>query len=143
MKLLFVNSAGERVSKAWLEKWLKSLSRRLAKEYGYKLARKELVVVLVDREEMQRLNRTFRKIDKPTDILSFESAESDVVGELVICMPEVKRQAREFHRTQQEELGYMVVHGVLHLLGFDHDTVKAEERMFAMQDQLFDQLIRS
>ncbi len=142
MKLLFVNSAKAKVSRIWVADWLKRMSRVLAKEFGYRLSDQELVVAIVSEDEMRRLNKTFRGQNKPTDILSFESAEPQVVGELVVCIEEIKANAKQSKLTHQQELGYMLIHGVLHLLGFDHNTKRAEKRMFAMQDLVFENLNR-
>jgi probable rRNA maturation factor len=140
MKLLFVNQSRDKVSKAWLERWLKGLSRLLVKK-GYKsLSRKELVVVFVNSGEMRRLNRLYRQKDYATDVLSFAPAEPSVVGELVLCLPVIRRQAKRTGLGERGELGYMLVHGVLHLLGFDHMKKKDELEMFALQDALYAQL---
>lgn len=140
MRLLLVNQSDDRAPKAWMQRWLKELARQLGRR-GYKsLARKELVVVFVQAEEIRRLNRLYRRRDYATDILSFAPAEDTVVGELVLCMGILRRQARTTGLTERGELGYMIVHGVLHLLGFDHLKKAEEGKMFALQDQLFSEL---
>jgi probable rRNA maturation factor len=95
---------------------------------------------------MKKLNQQFRGRDYATDVLSFEGQGlSDdggaVLGELVLCMPVIKRQAKEHGLSLNEELGYMVLHGILHLLGFDHERTRAEAaRMFKVQDEIFAKL---
>lgn len=95
----------------------------------------ELSVVFVSAKEIRRLNREFRGKDKPTDVLSFESIEESSLGELVIAVDVIRAQAREHSLSLQDELGYMLLHGILHLLGYDHGRV-----MFGIQDQVFDRL---
>lgn len=137
MKLLLVNQSRDKVRKAWLEKWIKGLSRLLVKR-GYKaVARKELVVVFVTSGEIRRLNRLYRRKDYSTDILSFQPADPSAVGELVLCLPIIRRQSRRTGLSEQGELGYMIVHGALHLLGFDHEKPREESKMFALQDELY------
>ncbi len=137
MKLLIVNSSGERVPSRWLAKWAMALSRNLAKRRHKGLVRRELVLVFVDPREMRRLNRQYRQKDYATDVLSFAPAEAQSVGELVLCLPVLMRQAKRTGLSARGELGYMIVHGVLHLLGYDHEDRKDELRMFALQDQIF------
>jgi probable rRNA maturation factor len=69
--------------------------------------------------------------------LSFESADPDCIGELVLCMPVLRAQSKRTGLSERGELGYMIVHGVLHLLGFDHETKKDEIKMFELQDGLY------
>jgi probable rRNA maturation factor len=141
MKLLLVNSSGDRVQKAWLERWLRGLARQLARR-GFKgLSRKELVVVFVSGREMRRLNRFYRGKDRTTDVLSFAPAEESSLGELVLCLPVLRRQCRMTGLTVRGELGYMIVHGVLHLLGFDHVRSRQKDEMFALQDEIFSNLM--
>lgn len=140
MKLLLVNQSRDKVSKAWLEKWVEALSRLLVKR-GYKtLRRKELVVVFVTSGEIRRLNRLYRRKDYSTDILSFQPAEDSSVGELVLCLPIIRKQSRRTGLSERGELGYMIVHGVLHLLGFEHAKRKSEAEMFTLQDLLYGEL---
>ena len=100
-----------------------------------------LQIAIVDQTEMQNLNFKFRRKKKPTDVLSFAAAEPDSLGELAICWPVICEQARAHGHTQQEEMGYMILHGILHLLGFDHEKSDKEARaMYRLQDTLFEQL---
>lgn len=142
MKLMLVNQAKERIPQAWLERWLKDLARSMS-THGFKgLARKELVIVFVGKTEIRRLNRLYRHMDYATDILSFEPADQAALGELVICLPVIKSQSLKAGHSLREELGLMVVHGVLHLLGFDHMKVKDEAKMFALQNKIFERLAK-
>ncbi len=83
---------------------------------------------------MRRLNREWRKKDKPTDVLSFPSGERGFLGDLVIDVPYAARQARSRGHSLERELQILLVHGVLHLLGFDHE--KDGGQMFRRQSLL-------
>jgi probable rRNA maturation factor len=106
-----------------------------------KLGQRELTVVFLDPAPAKKINRTYRKKDYATDILSFESEIKAELGELVICPQVLQKQAKEHDLSFKAELSYMLIHGVLHLLGYDHEKSKSEaKKMFDIQDQLFDRL---
>jgi probable rRNA maturation factor len=97
-----------------------------------------LVVRLVDEPESQALNRQYRGIDKPTNVLSFPfeappKVRSRHIGDLVICAPVVEREATEQGKPLEAHWAHMVVHGVLHLLGYDHGTDADAETMEALE----------
>lgn len=99
---------------------------------------KELVVVFVAEAEGRRLNKHFRKKNYATDVLSFSSILPNSLGELVFCVPILVKKARAHDLTLQEETLYLFIHGLLHLLGYDHEQSKAKARsMYSLQDQLF------
>jgi probable rRNA maturation factor len=81
----------------------------------------------VDEEESRSLNRDYRGKDRPTNVLSFPSSApafvgTDLLGDLVICVPVVRREAVEQGKGERAHWAHMVVHGVLHLLGHDHQN---------------------
>ena len=84
----------------------------------YNLDNRELSIAIIGDKAMRRLNNEYRNIDKPTDILSFEG-EDDFLGELIIDYSQVKRQAPYFSKNVGEEFLFIVVHGLLHLIGYD------------------------
>lgn len=91
----------------------------------------ELSVELVGDPRMRRLNREYRNKDRPTDVLAFPMRESDnpcptLLGDVVISVPTVLRQAKEAGRSVNDELATLLVHGVLHLCGYDHERNKEE-----------------
>ncbi|MBO9488940.1 rRNA maturation RNase YbeY [Endozoicomonas sp. G2_1] len=95
----------------------------------------ELTIRIVDNSESQSLNHQYRGKDKPTNVLSFpfevpEGIELDLLGDLVICAPVVKAEASEQKKPIIAHWAHMVVHGCLHLLGFDHIT---EEEALEME----------
>jgi probable rRNA maturation factor len=143
MKLLHVNQSRDKVSPAWLKKWVKGLSRELTKRRHKGIARKELVLVFVNSPEMRRMNKQYREKDYATDVLSFEPVETTSIGELVLCLPTIRSQSKRTGLSERGELGYMIVHGVLHLLGYDHEDRADETKMFALQDEIYAKLEKS
>ena len=98
----------------------------------------ELTIVFVDKDKIQELNNQFRGKDKPTDILSFSAIEEGSLGELVICAEIIEKQAQEHQMSHQEECCYMLIHGVLHLLGYDHEKDDSDAKeMYRLQDSIF------
>jgi probable rRNA maturation factor len=141
MKLLMVNHTRDRVPEKWLAKWVRALNRELSRRGHRGLGRRELVCAFVSSREMKKMNLQFRGKDYATDVLSFESMDPTSVGELVMCLPVIRRQAKRTGLSERGELGYMIVHGVLHLLGYDHETSAEDEaEMFALQDEIYRRL---
>ncbi len=84
------------------------------------LSDREVSILLTDDEGIRELNSRFRNINRPTDVLSFPMEDECLLGDIVVSMETAGRQAREFKVSLEEEIGRLVVHGVLHLLGYDH-----------------------
>ncbi len=99
-------------------------------------------VVLVDEQTIQELNRDYRKIDRVTDVISFAFEDNDkkeynkmrILGDIYICIPRMKQQAIEYGHSETRELAFLGVHGLLHLLGYDHMEKEDEEVMFGKQE---------
>ena len=99
-------------------------------------------IVFIDEETIQDLNRKYRNIDRVTDVLSFafeDNAEAinekmRFLGEIYVCIPRMKEQAKEYGHSEDRELGFLVVHGLLHLLGYDHMNKEEEKVMFGLQE---------
>ncbi|KZY70981.1 rRNA maturation RNase YbeY [Oleiphilus sp. HI0071] len=93
----------------------------------------ELTIRVVDTPEIQELNANYRDKDKPTNVLSFpfeapEHIELDLLGDLIICAQVVNAEAKEQNKDEKSHWAHMTVHGVLHLLGYDHiDDIEADE----------------
>jgi rRNA maturation RNase YbeY len=109
----------------------------------------ELSVVLVDDREMQALNATYRKKNRPTDVLAFSMREGEpaprtnLLGDVVISVDTAARQAAERGVSVAAEIRTLLAHGILHLLGYDHERSPAEaRRMFALQRKLMMRLDR-
>jgi probable rRNA maturation factor len=108
-----------------------------------KLEAAELSVLVCDDRVMRRLNKSYRGIDRPTDVLAFALREGmpmagaiDALGDIVIAWPTARRQARSHGVTSEREVCLLVAHGLLHLLGFDHATRVTERRMMARAHML-------
>lgn len=98
----------------------------------------QVVIAFVNSDEMQKLNKKFRGKNYATDILSFAPTEESSLGELVFCADVLRRQATEHNLTFELEFTYMMIHGLLHLLGYDHEASEAQsKKMFTVQDAIF------
>lgn len=100
----------------------------------------EVSVVVTNDKELQELNREYRNVDCPTDVLSFSQVEGAAgipvppdaprpLGDIVISYDRVRAQAREYGHSERRELAYLAVHGLLHLLGFDHENEPERAQM--------------
>ena len=106
-----------------LDRWAKAAFEPVARGPGSRRSPAgdaALTIRVVGAAESRRLNRTWRGKDKPTNVLSFSSEHE--LGDLAICAPVVAREAREQRKPVQAHWAHMVVHGVLHLLGYDHEN---------------------
>lgn len=93
----------------------------------------EVSIVLTDDAEIHSLNRQYRNIDKPTNVLSFELGDDVLLGDIYISLDTVKREAKDMGITVEEHTAHMVVHGVLHLMGYDHMNDKDARKMEAKE----------
>ena len=101
-------------------------------------------VIIVDNEYIHKLNREYRKIDRPTDVISFaledreEEIESDVrvLGDIYISIDKVYEQALEYGHSNLREICFLMIHGFFHLLGYDHMTKEDEKVMFSKQEEI-------
>ena len=96
----------------------------------------EVSVVYVDEPEMRNLNKNYRGANKGTDVLAFPMNDGrfaainpDLLGDIVICVPVTRKKAEAHERTLERELTVLLIHGLLHLLGHDHQTDKEENLM--------------
>lgn len=102
----------------------------------------QLEIVLVTAKQIQALNTKYLKNKKPTDVLSFAGTpHTPGIGELVICWPVIKKQASELKVPAAQELDRMVIHGMLHLFGYEHEGNPAKgKKMFALQEKILENL---
>lgn len=111
----------------------------------------ELSVTFVTNERIQEINREYRDKDRPTDVISFameELGEGEieivgeeiprVLGDIIISVPKAREQAEDYNHPFMRELGFLAVHGFLHLLGYDHMNEQDEKRMFDRQKEILD-----
>ena len=89
-----------------------------------------LSIAYVDKEASQKINKKYRDIDNPTNILSFLLHKNG--GEIILCLPVIKREAKNFEKTSDQFLGFLIIHGMLHLKGYEHSSRmnKAEEKYY-------------
>ncbi len=112
----------------------------------------ELSVTFVTNERIQEINREYRDKDRATDVISFameELGEGEipligadmprVLGDVIISIAKTREQAAEYGHTFSRELGFLAVHGFLHLLGYDHEIEEDEKKMFSRQRELLDE----
>ena len=108
---------------------------------GYE-GRAEVSIVICDDEHIHELNKEFRDVDRPTDVLSFPTGDDDMrtsravpIGDIVISLERAYAQAAEYGHSIERELAFLCVHSVLHLLGYDHEQSEAAEKeMFSRQE---------
>lgn len=109
----------------------------------------ELSISFVDEEEIQAINRDYRNKDKVTDVISFSLEEDEpeiealdiprVLGDIIICLGVAQEQAQSYNHSLSRELGFLALHGFLHLLGYDHMTEEDEKEMFSRQDEILNE----
>ncbi|MFC4411084.1 rRNA maturation RNase YbeY [Chungangia koreensis] len=110
----------------------------------------EISLTFVTNEEIKEINREYRGKDSPTDVISFameeqgegeieiigEESMPTVLGDIIISIERAKEQAEEYGHSYKRELGFLTVHGFLHLLGYDHMNEEDEKEMFGRQDEI-------
>ncbi len=109
----------------------------------------EVSVTFMTDEAIQEVNKMYRGIDAATDVISFaleEMTEGEVevfvegmptiLGDILIAVPTAERQAKEYGHSLKREIGFLALHGLLHLLGYDHMTEEDEKKMFGRQDEI-------
>jgi probable rRNA maturation factor len=102
---------------------------------------RSLTVALSDDKRVQALNKRDRRKDKPTNVLSYPSGEKACLGDIVLARQTVWREAREQKKAPADHVAHLVVHGTLHLLGYDHETSNEDaERMEALERRILKKL---
>lgn len=154
-----------KVSRPWLRR-LALLALASEAEAGTAIAGGDLSLTIADDSTLQDLNRRYRGLDETTDVLAFSSVHAgsdasddggpppdaapfvrgdggmEALGDVLISYPQAERQAREQGLPMRRELALLVVHGILHLLGYDHDDLEGERRMWARQDAILARVLR-
>lgn len=133
MKINFFNESSLKTRS--YEKLIKSVFKNIN-------SKKEFNIIFVDKDEIQRINREYRQIDRVTDVISFalcddkDIIQTDELGDIFICLDRAFEQASEYEHSVEREVAFLSVHGYLHLCGFDHITKEDEEVMFKKQDEI-------
>ena len=102
-------------------------------------------IIIVDNKEIHKINKEYRGIDRETDVISFALEEGETIdepvktlGDIYISIDKVYEQAKEYGHSVKRELFFLVTHGFLHLLGYDHMNKDDEEKMFSLQEEILD-----
>lgn len=103
-------------------------------------------IIFVSEEEIQSINFHYRGKNAVTDVISFAFEDNGnvlasncrVLGDIYVCIPKMKAQAVEYGHSEKRELSFLVVHGMLHLLGYDHMQKEEEEVMFSLQKEILE-----
>lgn len=106
-------------------------------------------ISIVDNKYIHKINKKYRGIDRPTDVISFAFLDGEInkeqifhsdnevcLGDIYISLDKAKEQAEEYKHSLERELSFLFIHGLLHLLGYDHMTKEDEEVMFALQEEI-------
>lgn len=104
-------------------------------------------IIIVDKEKIQEINKTYRNIDRVTDVISFALEDDEtfiktdfrVLGDIYICLDKAKEQATEYGHSLKREISFLTIHGLLHLLGYDHMNPSDEKEMFGLQEMILNE----
>lgn len=104
-------------------------------------------IIIVDNDYIHKLNKEYRGIDRETDVITFALEDDQtfnpsvrVLGDVYISLDKAKSQSEEYHHSFIRELSFLAVHGMLHLLGYDHMKKEDEEVMFKLQEEILDEM---
>jgi len=127
MRISLHNQTEENISE------IKDLMKSIFKNVKEK---KNMQVIFVTQDAIHELNKTYRQMDKPTDVLSFinDDLEDNSLGDVFISIEQAKKQAMDYGHSFEREIGFLAVHGYLHLKGFDHHT-EAEEKLMVLEQE--------
>lgn len=103
-------------------------------------------VVIVDKDRIRQINKTYRNVDKVTDVISFAFEDNAgitpdglrILGEIYLCMDKAKEQAVEYGHSNKREICYLVIHGLLHLLGYDHEKEEDKKKMRTKEEEILE-----
>ncbi len=131
---MIINKTSEEIDITFYENLLKHFLEDL------EVSEAILSIILVDNKEIHEINKTYRNKDYPTDVISF-ALEDDktmispvrVLGDIFISLDKAHEQAEAYGHSFKRELSFLMIHGLLHLLGYDHETKEEEEIMFSLQ----------
>lgn len=131
---MIINKTSEEIDITFYENLLKHFLEDL------EVSEAILSIILVDNKEIHEINKTYRNKDYPTDVISF-ALEDDktmispvrVLGDIFISLDKAHEQAEAYGHSFKRELSFLMIHGLLHLLGYDHESKEEEEIMFSLQ----------
>jgi len=142
MNYEIINLTNEEIDNKIIEKVIKATSKKL------NIKNSIISIVLVDNEKIHEINKTYRQVDRPTDVISFAFLDESInplseltnLGEIYISLEKAHTQAIEYGHSFIRELSFLTVHGLLHLLGYDHMEKEEEKEMFELQDEILNTL---
>lgn len=129
------------------KKFLTSLAREVLSKMNYDFEKVNLTLIFLEDREMKALNKKYRGINRSTDVLTFKFSVSPqkfilpkqikpFLGEIIISYPKARQQAKLFGHSQKKEIARLFVHGLLHLLGFEHKTKFGKSRMVLWENKI-------
>lgn len=141
-RINYFNYSKKKIPRKFINQWFIFLDTNLPKYLlsvsQKKHYKKKINIVFVSENKIKKMNFSFRNKNCVTDILSFEPFDEGFLGDLIICPIVIKKQAKRNNLTFKQELSYIILHGILHLLGFDHEKKSVnEKKMFEIQDLIF------
>ncbi len=100
--------------------------------------RHTMQIIFVSLDEIHEMNKTYRNVDRPTDVISFPNDEKDdnSLGDIFICLDKAREQASDYGHSFEREVGFLSVHGYLHLKGYDHHSPEEEKEMIKAQEKI-------
>ncbi len=142
MEYELTNLTNEKVNLQLLDKVVCKVSELLNVNNSF------VSIVLTDNKHIHEINKIYRNIDRETDVISFafmdndENIKSDItdLGEIYISLEKAHSQAEDYNHSFEREICFLLVHGLLHLLGYDHMNEKDEKEMFGLQDEILSSL---
>ena len=97
---------------------------------------KEVSIALVDNQYIKDLNKKYRNKDEATDVLSFPQEDEALLGDIIISVPRAKKQAQEYNHSLAREIGFLTVHGIFHLMGYDHHDAAEKAEMRRKEEEV-------
>lgn len=142
MSIGIFNKTEEKIDKSFVRKVVKHTLKKMKAE------KSEVNIIFVGLEEIHEINKTYRNVDRPTDVISFALEDTEdvtvyeerVLGDIYICLDKVHEQAKEYGHTEIREMAFLIVHGLLHLLGYDHMIKEEEKIMFGLQEEILNEM---
>ncbi len=135
-----INNYKEKIETEDLKKLVDQIIKRFSLEQA------EFNIIFVDNDYIHKLNKEYRNIDRATDVITFALEDNmdikldiRILGDIYISIDKTKEQAQEYGHSFFRELSFLTVHGMLHLLGYDHQNEQDEKIMFSLQDEILNE----
>ncbi len=140
MKILYIDEVGCNLSYDFFMEVAKGVFNKVGrKDNSY-----EISLLITDDNEIRQLNKEYRGKDSPTDVLSFPMEDDVILGDVVISLDTAIRQSESAEINLDREVAFLFIHGLLHLLGYDHEiSEEAEKEMFSLQEDILQKLINN